>query len=87
MSRPPFSMLRAVFWLLAAVVVTELVMTLAAGVGCFWLIIVTSQYRLGACENVGIQIREVWAEVLAAILALLLASRGNGSPPPPPPNV
>jgi hypothetical protein len=79
---PPFSMLRAAFWLLAAVILTELITTLATVVGCFWLIIVTAEYKLGACSNVSIQIREIWAEMLAAILALLLASRGsNGGPP------
>jgi hypothetical protein len=87
MAKPPhFSMLRAAFWLLAIVICTELTMTLLAGTGCFWLIL-TGQYKIGACENVSAQIREIWAEVLAAILALLLASRGNGNgkPPPPPP--
>jgi hypothetical protein len=78
--QPPFSMLRAAFWLLAAVVITELVMTLAAVGGCLWLIVVIGTAKLGDCANVGIQIREVWAEMLAAILALLLASR-NGNPP------
>jgi hypothetical protein len=84
-----FSMLRAAFWLLAAVVLTELVMTMIGVAGCFWLIVISGQYRLGACESIGSQIREVWAEALAAILALLLAARnGNGlSKPPPPPTV
>jgi hypothetical protein len=85
MSKPHFSMLRAAFWLLTAVVLTELLMTMAAVIGCFWLIVVTGRTELGSCGNVGIQIREVWAEVLAAILALLLAAKnnGNGSKPPP----
>jgi hypothetical protein len=82
MARPPFSMLRAAFWLLAVVVVTELAMTVTAVVGCFWLIVVTGRLPLGSCSRIGDQIREVWAEVLAAILALLLASK-NGGPPPP----
>jgi hypothetical protein len=84
MARPPFSMLRAAFWLLAAVVCTELLMTIATIGGCFWLIVVSGQYRLGACENVGTTVREVWAEALAAILALLLASRNGNGPKPPP---
>jgi hypothetical protein len=77
-------MLRAAFWLLTAVVVTELLMTITAVGGCTWLII-SGAYKIGACENIGAQIREVWAEALAAILALLLAARnGNGKPPLPP---
>lgn len=85
MARPPFSMLKAAFWLLAIVIVTELMMTVIAGTGCFWLIL-SGRYEIGACENVSAQVREIWAEVLAAILALLLAARnGNGGPPPPPP--
>lgn len=75
-------MLRAAFWLIAIVIVTELAMTVAIGGSCLWLIL-SGQYRLGACETVGQQIREVWAEMLAAILALLLASLKD--PPPPPP--
>jgi hypothetical protein len=77
-------MLKAAFWLLAIVVLTELMLTVAFGAGCFWMIVVSAQIPIGGCANVGQQIREVWAEVLAAILALLLASRGNGSPPSPP---
>jgi hypothetical protein len=83
MPRPTFHMLRAAFWLLAAVVAVELLATLAALCGCVWLILVLRAEPLGACAKVGDQIREVWAEVLAAILALLLASK-NGSQPPPP---
>lgn len=75
-------MLRAAFWLLAFVVATELLSTIMAISGCFWLIVVSRQVQIGACENVGQQIREVWAEVLAAILALLLAARNGGGKPP-----
>lgn len=82
MARPPFSMLKAAFWLLAIVIITELIMTMIVGAGCFWLIM-TNQYKIGACENISAQVREIWAEVLAAILALLLASKSNGGPPPP----
>jgi hypothetical protein len=78
-------MLRAAFWLLAAIILTQMCLTLFAGIGCFSLIL-RGDYRIGACENVGSQVREVWAEALAAILALLLAARnGNGLPKPPPP--
>jgi hypothetical protein len=86
MSRRPFSILRAAFWLLACIVGTELAVTLVAGVGCFSLIM-RGEYRIGACMGVGEEIKSVWAEMLAAILALLLAARGgNGGPPAPPPD-
>jgi len=85
MSRPPFPMLRAAFWLMAAVILTELLMTLGTGALCLWLI-GTGAYQIGACADVGVQIREVWAEMLAAVLALLLASRGGGAPPPDKPD-
>jgi hypothetical protein len=84
MSRRPFSMLRAAFWLLAAVVAVELFSTVVALSGCVWLIVIERAEPIGSCSRIGDQMREVWAEVLAAILALLLAGK-NGSPPPPPP--
>ena len=77
--RPPFHMLRAAFWLLAVVITTESMITLVAGLGCLWMIF-TGREPIGACMGVSQQIREIWAEMLAALLALLLASRE--SPPP-----
>jgi hypothetical protein len=72
----PFNLLRAAFLLLAAVIVVELAATLLGLGGCFWLIW-TGRYQLGACSNVTALIREVWAEMLAAVLALLLAGKGD----------
>jgi hypothetical protein len=80
---PKFSMLRAAFWLLAAVVGVQLVVTFGVGAGCFWLVM-SGAYRIGACENISSQIREVWAEAMAAILALLLAAGAGPKPPTPP---
>lgn len=77
---PKFSPLKAAFLLLAGIIVTEMILTLVAGISCFSLLF-RGDYRIGACEGVGNQLREVWAEALAAVLALLLASR-NGGPPP-----
>jgi hypothetical protein len=77
---PEFPMLRAAFWLLALVIITESVLTAVAGIGCFWMIL-EGRLPIGSCAGVSQQVREVWAEMLAAILALLLASR---NPPPDP---
>jgi hypothetical protein len=76
-------MLRAAFWLLTIIVLAEVGVTIFAGVGCF-MMIMRGEYRIGACENVSTQVREVWAEALAAVLALLLAARNGNGPPPPP---
>jgi hypothetical protein len=83
MARPPFDVFHAVFWLLAIVIGFEMTLTVFAGAGCFWLIL-SGRYELGACQNTGVQIREIFAEVLAAVLALLLAARKNGDGPKPP---
>jgi hypothetical protein len=84
MPRQPFEVFRAVFWLLAIVIAFEMMLTVFAGAGCFWLIL-SGRYELGACQNTGTQIREIFAEVLAAVLALLLAAKNGGPPRPPPP--
>jgi hypothetical protein len=81
MARPPFDPLRAAFLLLAIVVLSELAVTLFATVGCFWMVL-SGTYQLGACANVGQQAREIFAELLTAILALLLAARGPPTKPP-----
>jgi hypothetical protein len=83
MARPPFDVFRSVFWLLAIVIGFEMALTLFAGAGCFWLIL-SGRYELGACQNTGVQIREIFAEVLAAVLALLLAARNGNGPKSPP---
>jgi hypothetical protein len=83
MSRRHFNMLRAAFWLLAVVVMTELTVTLVAIGSCVWVIVINGRQQFGACENIGAQMREIWSEVLAAILALLLAARGPSPPSPP----
>jgi len=80
--RPPFDMLRAAFYLLAAIIGIEVLLTSTAGMACFWLI-VSGQYKIGACSDMGDRIKEQWSEIVSAVLALLLAAR---SPPRPPPS-
>jgi hypothetical protein len=76
-------MLRACFWLLAAVILSMLVLTEATVFGCLYMVL-SGRSEIGACAKAGItdQIREIMSEVLTAVLALLLATRG---PPPSPP--
>jgi hypothetical protein len=81
MPRRQFSMLRACFWLLAVLLMTEILMTVFGGISCWWFN-ATGAREIGACLPIVAQIREQWAESLAAILALLLAARSD----PPPPN-
>jgi len=53
---------------------------------CFAMIY-SGRLAVGGCTAIGTTIRDIWAEALAALLALLLASR-PGPPPPhdqPPP--
>jgi len=71
-------MMKAAFWLMAIVVLTEVGTTVLAAIGCMYMVIFAGS-PIGACGNLTTQIREVWAEVLAAVLALLLAARSNGN--------
>ena len=81
MARPPFDLLRACFYLLAFVVAVMMFETLAAVFGCVWLVAIQHGEPLGSCASLGNQIREIMAELLTAILALIASSRG-GRPPP-----
>jgi len=78
----PFHILRACFLLLAVVIIFEVFATVGAAALCGWGV-VTGRLPVGTCMPLGEAIREVWSEVLAAILALLLAARnwppGNGN--------
>jgi hypothetical protein len=84
--RPPFSMLRAAFWLLAILLGAEMATTMSVIAGCAWTVLVERAMPVSACAKAGDSVREGWSEALAAILALLLAAKsGNGGPPKPPP--
>lgn len=77
--RPPFNMLRACFLLLACVIAAQVIATLGGSATCF-IMILTAQAKMGDCASFGEQARSIWAEILATVLALLLAAR-NGKPP------
>ena len=74
----PFNLLRAVFWLLAVVMIFEMVTAVAGGVLCWWLNFQDGK-QPGACLPAAQVIREVFSEILTAVLALLLA--GKQGPP------
>jgi hypothetical protein len=76
----PFNTLRAAFWLLALITVAQVVATLAGSATCYWLFVI-GKAEIGQCQGFAQLAREIWSEALAAILALLLAARGE--PPPP----
>jgi hypothetical protein len=78
-----FDLLRASFYLLAVVILCEMSMTLFAAFGCFTEVM-TGDFKLGACKDIGVEARAVFSELLNAVLALLLAGRPNGRPPAAP---
>lgn len=76
---PGFNMLRACFFLLAIIIVSQVATTLAGGATCFYLFLM-GMSEPGACAAFTSQVREIWAEALAVVLALLLAARGPDPP-------
>jgi hypothetical protein len=76
-------MLRACFYLLALVTLAQVLATLAGSATCYFLFL-SGELKIGECSSFGQLAREIWAEALAAILALLLAA--HGAPPRPPDN-
>ena len=81
MARPPFDIMRAAFLLLAIILLVMVGETLIAILACTYMVL-AGRSQPGTCIDVGIvaQVREVMAEALTAVLALLLASQ---SKPPP----
>ena len=63
------------------VILAEVLFSILGALGCFWINMV-GRAEIGACLPVATVVREIFAELLTAILALLLAGR---VPPPPPP--
>jgi hypothetical protein len=84
MPRRPFSMLRGCFFLLGAIILAQVVTIMAGAATCYALLL-TGQAQVGSCTGFGQQARDMWAEALAAVLALLLAARPPSPPDPPPP--
>jgi hypothetical protein len=86
MARRDFSMLQACFWLLALLLGAEMLATVGVIAGCAWAVLIQHSAPMGACQAAGEQVKSIWSEALAAILALLLAAKGgNGKPPDEPP--
>jgi hypothetical protein len=75
---PPFNLMRWAFVLLASILIVELLETVVAIGACAYMVLV-GRSDVGACMTAGIiaQVREVLAEALTAILALLLAARDH----------
>lgn len=84
MAKPPFNMLRAVFYLLAAIILAQIGAALFAGIACVWFNFTITQ-QIGSCMPISQLIREQWDKMFEAILALLVAAAAGGSPPPSPP--
>ena len=85
MSNKPFDMQRACYMLIAVLVIGAVAVLVLSIGGCFFMV-VTGRQEPGTCIKLGIvgQLREMFGEVLTAVLALLLAASRGGPPPPPP---
>lgn len=83
MSQPPFDLLRACYWLVAAIVVTVLFMMLIGLGGCI-IGVAVGRLPPGHCSDSGLgqMLHDWWSELLTLILALLVAR----PPPTPPPD-
>lgn len=75
-------LMRACVGLLAIVIVGQIIVTMFGAGFCFYFFL-TKQAEIGSCSGFLSQSREIWAEALAIVLALLMAARGE--PPQPPP--
>jgi hypothetical protein len=80
----PFNLLKACFWLLAAVIGAVMLVGLSGTLGCM-IGVMIGTFPVGHCAETGVvqTFHDWWAEILAAVFALL-AARNNRPPPPPP---
>ena len=79
--RSPFNILRACFYLFGVVVLLEAAWATVGGIGCLMLIM-NGTIAIGSCAEVAQRAREIFSEMLAGILALLLAARPPNDKPP-----
>ena len=80
-----FDLLRACFYLIGIVALGMMLETLIALTACTFVVIVQHADPPGKiCEQVGASVTTLFSELLAAVLALLVASRPPGPPTPPP---
>lgn len=80
----PFNMLRAVFYLLAIIILAQILAALGAGFACVYFNFTVSK-SVGTCMPISDLIRQQWDKMFEAILALLVAAAANRPPPPAPP--
>lgn len=69
----PFNILRACFYLLAFMMLLEILASIAGGTLC-WYLTYLGRQEPGGCTNFIEMIRELWSELITAVLALLLAA-------------
>jgi hypothetical protein len=83
--RRPFSILRAGFFLLTFIVAVQMLLILATGVTCAYMVVFRDT-PIGSCLAAGIwsQARETWELALTTVLALLMANRRRDDDEPPP---
>lgn len=81
MDKPPFNLLKAVFYLLAIVIIVQMLTTIAGGLLCWWANWYSPQgaRTVNVCLPFDQLVREVWQEIMTTVLALLVAGR---APPP-----
>jgi len=74
----PAWILRAAFYLFAVVMLIAMIETLIGVTACAWMAVV--QQRGGLCPDMAANVREIMTELIAGIMALLVASRPGGPP-------
>jgi hypothetical protein len=82
-SDKPSWLLRWCFALLGLVIVGQVAVTLIGAGFCFYFFTIGT-LPVGGCSGFVSQAREIWAESLAVVLALLMAGRNEPRDPPPP---
>ena len=76
-------LLRACFLLFGSVMLLQTLWVSVGAIGCL-ILIFDGRLSIGSCADVAERARQTFAEMLAGILALLLAARPPTPPSPPP---